>query len=153
MIYHEENLNLFLVDRSYCLAHCISADFALGAGIAKEFDKRFNLRSKLFKQFPNGFYGYLDRYNILGECIFIQPDNIFNLVTKRNYYDKPTYESMKQALNMMSHIIQAFNINKIAMPTIGCGLDKLEWPKVRDIIIDKFNRYDNLEILVCKYDK
>ena len=46
MIYHEEKLNLFSIDDSYYIVYCISADFALGAGIAKEIDKRFNIRSK-----------------------------------------------------------------------------------------------------------
>ena len=39
-------------------------------------------------------------------------------------------------------------ITKIAMPLIGCGLDKLKWEKVRKIIIDTFNDTD-IEILVC----
>ena len=32
----EEKRDLFDVSEDYYLAHCISADFALGAGIAKE---------------------------------------------------------------------------------------------------------------------
>lgn len=43
MMYHEEKLNLFSIDDSYYIAHCISADFALGAGIAKEIDERLNI--------------------------------------------------------------------------------------------------------------
>lgn len=42
-----EKGNLFTVPTDYILCHCISADFALGAGIAKQFDERFNLRNKL----------------------------------------------------------------------------------------------------------
>lgn len=47
MIYKEEKRDLFSVDDSYYIAHCISADFALGAGIAKEIDRRFNTREEL----------------------------------------------------------------------------------------------------------
>ena len=47
MIFKEEKRDLFTMPEDYALAHCISADFALGAGIAKEFDKRFNCRRKL----------------------------------------------------------------------------------------------------------
>lgn len=32
-----EKRNLFTVPKDYFLCHCISADFALGAGIAKKF--------------------------------------------------------------------------------------------------------------------
>ena len=37
---------------------------------------------------------------------------------------------------------------KIAMPHIGCGLDRLEWPKVRNIIQEVFHD-DGIEILIC----
>ena len=147
MIYHEEKLNLFSIDDSYYIAHCISADFALGAGIAKEIDGRFNIRAKLFDKFPNGFEYYLDENDTNGECILI--DRVLNLVTKRKYYDKPTYKSMDQALTMMREVCICSNITKIAMPTIGCGLDRLSWNRVRTNIIHQFTGMDDMEILVC----
>jgi hypothetical protein len=58
MIYKEEIRDLFSVSEDYYLAHCISADFALGAGIAVEFVKRFNMRKKLqtcFDDYLNEF--------------------------------------------------------------------------------------------------
>lgn len=39
--------NLFDCPKDYYLAHCISGDYALGAGIAKEFVHRYNMRTKL----------------------------------------------------------------------------------------------------------
>ena len=36
----EVKQNLFSISKDYALAHCISADYALGAGIAREFAKR-----------------------------------------------------------------------------------------------------------------
>lgn len=46
MIIKEVKKDLFTVSDDYALAHCISADFALGAGIAKEFDDLFDARQK-----------------------------------------------------------------------------------------------------------
>lgn len=40
MTIREEQRDLFTVPTDYILVHCISADFALGAGIAKEFARR-----------------------------------------------------------------------------------------------------------------
>ena len=37
MIYKEEQRDLFSVSPDYYLVHCISADFKMGAGIAKKF--------------------------------------------------------------------------------------------------------------------
>ena len=40
------------------------------------------------------------------------------------------------------------NITKLAMPKIGCGLDKLKWNNVRCIIKDIFKDLD-IEIKIC----
>lgn len=149
MQYSETIRDIFDVDQSYYLAHCISADFALGAGIAVQFDKRFDMKNKLRRFYPN----YMSYYNaqaskgILGSCII--EGRVLNLVTKRNYWNKPTYKSLEDALLDMKHICEIHNIKKIAMPLIGCGLDKLEWYKVSKIIKRLFSDTD-IEILICK---
>ena len=149
MIYKEEKRDLFSVPDDYYLAHCISADFALGKGIAVEFNKRFDMRNKLKNEFPNFIEEYMHWYKLDGECILI--DKVLNLVTKERYYWKPTYKSMKQALEMMKRVCIANGIRKVAMPKIGCGLDRLEWKKVSETIKDVFKDVD-IEILVCVKD-
>ena len=49
----------------------------------------------------------------------------------------------------MKTICYKETITKIAMPVIGCGLDKLSWDKVSEIIQEVFSDSD-IEILVCK---
>ena len=44
--------------------------------------------------------------------------------------------------------MEDFGITKLAMPLIGCGLDKLEWNRVKDVIEDVFDDTD-VEILIC----
>lgn len=146
MQYREEVRDLFSVSDDYYLAHCISEDFALGAGIAVEFDKRFDMRRKLKEEFPD-FSDYMNHYRLQGECILI--DRVLNLVTKQKYYYKPTYKSMRQALQFMKAVCEINNISKVAMPMIGSGLDKLQWDKVSKIIQNEFSDTD-IEILVCK---
>lgn len=146
MIYKEEIRDLFTVSEDYYLAHCISADYALGAGIAVEFNKRFDMRRKLREEAPD-YWEYMQLYNLQGECILIE--RVLNLVTKEKYFHKPTYKSMKQALNMMKRVCEANNITKVAMPVIGCGLDRLQWDKVSKMIKNIFEDID-IEILVCK---
>ena len=77
MTIHEEQRDLFTVPQGYYLAHCISADFALGAGIAKKFDEVYNMKFKLFKNYDDNY----DNFEFDGgEALLI--DNVFNLVTK-----------------------------------------------------------------------
>ena len=148
MIYKEEKRDLFTVDESYFLAHCISADFKLGAGIAVEFNKRFNMREKLQELVPwgnNEDYWDADKSHH-GYCLKV--GNIFNLVTKRNYWDKPTLQTMKNALVDLRDLYCYYPGVKIAMPKIGCGLDRLNWDDVSALIQEVFKDTD-VEILVC----
>tara|TARA_Y100000310_G_C20685685_1_gene818794 strand:+ start:1996 stop:2427 length:432 start_codon:yes stop_codon:yes gene_type:complete len=141
MKYKEENKDLFSVDfDKYTLAHCISLDCKMGAGIAVPIKKKFNL---------GGLYQFLNNMAIPVEhpiCIFY--NKAYNLITKEKYWHKPTYETMAVALtSMMLHANQHI-IRYIAMPRIGSGLDKLSWEKVREIIKEVFKNTD-ISILVC----
>lgn len=147
MIYREEYRDLFSVPNEYYLAHCISADFGMGKGIAVLFNKHYDMKNTLqlkYRDYVNIWHanGYK------GDCILEW--RVFNLVTKERYWHKPTYESMQAALDRMYSICINTGIRKIAMPVIGCGLDRLEWSRVSRMIIDTFDNLTDMEILVCK---
>ena len=146
MIYKEEKRDLFSVSEDYCLVHCISADFGMGKGIVIEFNKRFDTKRKLQTKYPD-YVNIWHHNNYGGDCLL--EGRVLNLVTKERYFHKPTYLSMRLALEEMRSIIQKNNIKKIAMPIIGCGLDKLEWDNVSKMIKGMFENFD-IEILVCK---
>jgi len=135
-----EKRDLFTMPQGYYLAHCISADFALGAGIAKVFDSVYNMRFKLFRNYDN--YEYTS-----GDALLV--DNVFNLVTKRKCWHKPTYESVREALEMMKEQLDFVGATKLAMPKIASGLDRLEWSKVYEIICEVFEDTD-VEIVICE---
>ena len=135
-----EKRDLFTVPQGYYLAHCISADFALGAGIAKTFDEVYNMRFKLFREYDGYVYEG-------GDALLI--DNVFNLVTKPKGYHKPRYEAVRESLEVMKEIMEANATTKLAMPKIGCGLDRLTWDEVLEIIQEVFED-TNVEILICE---
>lgn len=136
--------DLFQMPREYCLAHCISADFALGAGIAKQFDRVYHMRFKL-----NNRYGNTPQKERIGQAYLV--DNVFNLVSKEMYYQKPTYETLTKCLEEMRTAIIQLNITKLAIPKIGCGLDKLQWSVVEQIIKGVFTDLD-IEIVVNEFE-
>lgn len=139
MIYSEVHEDLFKNKDDYYLAHCISKDFGLGAGIAKEFNKQYGMGKKLFDARENGNIQF-------PKAVLI--DNVFNLITKEKYYGKPTYDSLTKSLYEMKEQIIEKKITKLAMPKIGCGLDRLKWNKVSVIIQTVFNDLD-IEIKIC----
>lgn len=143
MKYTEVQMNLFDVPDDYVLVHCISGDMALGKGIAKAIDDKFNVKPTLRRiaswrmtpELPVGFCYVAGR--------------IYNLVTKRRYYEKPTLETMQRALDDLYITASDRQQKKLAMPLIGCGLDRLHWSDVSALIRQTFEDTD-IEILVCR---
>jgi hypothetical protein len=135
-----ENRDLFTMPQGYYLAHCISADFALGAGIARLFDGAYNMKFKLYRNYPDYEYHGGDS---------LQIDNVFNLVTKNKCWHKPTYDSLRASLEMMKEQIDFIGVEKLAMPKIASGLDRLDWNRVYDIICEVFEDTD-IEIVICE---
>lgn len=139
MTIREEERDLFSVPSDYYLVHCISKDFALGAGIAKQFNKKFNMRYELLTNYPSD-------EQIIGRALKV--DRVFNLVTKEKYFHKPAYYAIERALCDLRKQVVKSGIAKLAMPRIACGLDGKDWTKVRKIIETVFDGAD-VEILVC----
>lgn len=127
--YQEENQQAILL-------HCISNDWALGAGVAKAIDRTFEVKKN-----RNTFNTQV------GQCVPVSCQSyvIGNLITKELYWHKPTYETLTQSL-LSFRGLKEYQDHKIYMPAIGCGLDRLKWEKVSYIISEiLFDR----DILVC----
>lgn len=138
MKYTEIKGDLFKVSDEYYLAHCISSDAKMGAGIAVQFKKRFDLTNTTRIGNTEG----------LPVGTAFMEGRVINLITKQRYFHKPTYQTLESALNDMRTLVNDHKIKKIAMPKIGSGLDRLSWDKNREIIKEVFKGMD-VDILVC----
>lgn len=123
--------NLFDAPRGWALVHCISADFALGAGVAKQIDDLYGMKQSL-----NALYDEFD-FDIYGPCALPMLD-VFNLVTKDRCWQKPRLEDLQRALEDLRRCVREHHLTKLAMPRIGCGLDRLSWEDVRPLIEKTF---------------
>lgn len=112
------------IDGLFCYAHCVSADFALGAGIAVQFDKRFQMRGRLRRDYPLFVqeFAKMQERGEFGACLL--EGNVLNLVTKLRYWEKPTRASVYAALQSAKSICEQNRITSICMPKIAAGLDK-----------------------------
>ena len=137
----EEKADLFELDNSWALGHCVGNDFIMGRGIATIFKEKFGHQEWLISNSKG-----------VGTCLLLpQSDivsqNIFYLVTKPySKYSKPTYESITSSLHDMFKQAKEQNITKIALPRIGCGLDGKNWTTVLEII--KKEKPDDITILI-----
>lgn len=155
MKYKEVYCDLFSLPTDNILVHCISSDFALGAGIAKTFAHRYGVKRRLYSS------GQRLKWDGHGKCITLCATNdcpfvVANLITKERFYDKPTYDTLSEALE---HFKKCLYISydeddeyKIGMPQIGCGLDKLDWNIVSELIKDIF-KDTKADITVCVLER
>lgn len=118
-----------LFTSSDSLVHCVSRDLHMGKGIATEFKKQFGGLDDLRQQNVGiGEVGVLrhgDRY-------------IYYLVTKDRYFQKPTLDNLRRSLESAQHHCQQHGVTRLAMPRIGCGLDKLNWTDVSQLLCEIF---------------
>lgn len=77
---------------------------------------------------------------------------IYYLVTKNLSHGKPTYGEFWSSLKKMRNHIRDNDVKKLAIPKIGCGLDRLEWSIVKYMVEFLFKDVD-VEILVCNFQQ
>ncbi|XP_013414013.1 O-acetyl-ADP-ribose deacetylase 1 [Lingula anatina] len=129
----EKQGDLFSCEETSSLAHCISADVKMGKGIAVIFKRKFQGEEEIKRQgqTPGGL-AVLKR----GKRF------VYYLVTKEKYWNKPTYDTLRSSLiNMRMHCTEN-KVKELCMPKIGCGLDGLQWPRVKEIIKEVFDDSD-----------
>lgn len=164
MKYAEIHQDLFTVNKGekvpFMMAHCISEDFALAGGIAREFDERFEMKGRLVTHtdFTLDYAGTWRHNGARAIEIEVADLNcrqdiiVYNLVTKLRVNHKPTYHDLECALVDLRNKMVTGRKKKLAIPKIGCGIDGLEWKKVRQLIWEVFVHTD-IQIKVCIYDK
>jgi O-acetyl-ADP-ribose deacetylase (regulator of RNase III) len=125
--------DLFCAPERFCLAHCVSADFAMGAGIAKTFKERYGGVSEL-KSMKKGIgdVAVLERHSRI----------IFCLITKEKYNQKPLISDLKSCLEKLLVEMKDRQLTHLAIPKIGCGLDRLDWLDVSKLINSVFKGSD-----------
>ncbi|XP_017080483.2 ADP-ribose glycohydrolase OARD1 [Drosophila eugracilis] len=139
--YREISGDLFTCKSDYSMCHCVAADLRMGKGIAVKFRNKFGQLLNLQKQ------------NVQPGGVAILQDQdrfIYYLVTKKTSWGKPTYQLLHSSLIAMRQHMISHQVPKLAMPRIGCGLDGLKWPKVKEIICQVFQS-DVVELVVYNY--
>ena len=113
-----------------CLAHCVSADFHMGTGLAKQ------VKTRYATTYPKD----IDHKTqpLFAQWIEQERRYVYHLVTKQRYFEKPTYESVKTSLQQMRIHAEWSGVKRISLPRIGCGLDQLNWSEIRSLIKDVF---------------
>jgi len=126
-----------LLAGEHSLAHCVTQDLRMGKGIAVLFKLKFGnvkiLREQNKSVGQAAILPLLDKDRMGHVRRFV-----YYLITKRQSNDIPTYQDLERSLaDMRDHCVRE-GVKKLAIPKIGCGLDRLEWPIVKKLIEDVF---------------
>ncbi|KAG5868418.1 hypothetical protein JTB14_029034 [Gonioctena quinquepunctata] len=114
----------------------------------KEMEKiqRFCNHTNKIKEIELDLFELPDNYS-LGHCVVA--DLQMSKVTKYLSAEKPEYEDVWNSLKRLEAHVRTHKVKDLTMPRIGCGLDRLNWSKVRNMINLIFQ--DNeAEITICK---
>ncbi len=120
------------------IAHCITADYSLGAGLAKILNARYGLHDALISEFGDIFCSR----DALGRALLAKDTRIFSLVDKMDRHDNADYLFVEKALYDMKGQCEQNKIKQIIMPRIACGRDRLDWIVVSGIIKEIFEDTD-----------
>ncbi|KAB0403569.1 hypothetical protein E2I00_007814 [Balaenoptera physalus] len=102
--------DLFACPKTDSLAHCISEDCRMGAGIAVHFKKKFG-----------GVQELLNQQKKSGEVAVLKRDGryIYYLITKKRASHKPTYENLQKSLEAMKSHCLKNGVTDLSMPRQG----------------------------------
>jgi O-acetyl-ADP-ribose deacetylase (regulator of RNase III) len=132
---------VFNYAKTHNIVHCISKDGQMGLGFAKDVHIKYPIVKKKVQENQKSIN--------IGDCYSIKWGDIyiFNLITKEAYYHKPNKSDFIKSVEKLALECEFHKIEKLVMPRIGCGLDKLNWDFVLPILQKELSGIK--EVLVC----
>jgi len=138
------NINIVTEDlfKKYrgCYVQCISSDFNMSQGIAVQFEKKFDVKKELIREYGFEYY----KKNLYEPfCAYtVTNARVLNLITKKRYFEKPTLNDIKLSLIAMKDIMENNDIHDVSMPEIACGLDRHKWKDIDKLLNEVFKDTD-----------
>lgn len=136
MSFSERKGSLFDADDLDALAHGVNCKGVMGAGIAKEFARRWPDMLVCYRKACtlNGL-AVGDVLKLGGFLAFQTEDRlIYNLATQDRPGPDAKLRYVAQGVAGMLNDAEDNGIKRIGMPRIGCGIGGLEWVEVRMIV-------------------
>jgi ribA/ribD-fused uncharacterized protein len=125
-------------------AHGCNCQGSMGAGIAKEFRRRY---PEMYEEYRARCIATPRRFN-LGDAWLWKEEGkpwVFNLGTQEGYWRaRASYGAIKTSLESMKQQAIEASIAGIAVPRIGTGYGGLSWKKVRAIVERVFNNWSGI---------
>lgn len=128
------------------IGHGVNVDGLMGAGIAKEFRRRF---PSMYTE-----YVHLCKYEILepGGCFFYANQDIavLNLASQDRPGANATYKWLAQSLFTGLMALESSGRPTLGLPWIGCGIGGLDQDKALEVIEETNQFFPTINITICE---
>jgi hypothetical protein len=104
----------------------------MGAGLALQFKSRF---PKMYSH-----YLWLCANDNMHPGVPVMCDSVLCFPTKDHWKSNAQIAYVRQGLRLIPEVVPEGS--SIALPKLGCGLGRLEWPTVRALISDAADMWD-----------
>lgn len=130
------------------LVNTVNTVGVMGAGVALAFKKKF----------PHNYHSYRDACSegrvIVGRMFITKAEYlgkeilIVNFPTKKDWRNPSTMDYVNSGLASLASGLRTSGIKSIAIPPLGCGNGGLDWPDVKELIIQHLESIENIDIVV-----
>ena len=120
-----------LESKAQALVNAVNTVGVMGKGIALQFKKRFPLNFKLYAAACKKGEVEIGKMFVVQESDLQGDKVIINFPTKTEWAKKSDYEYVEEGLKDLVRVIEAYQIESIAIPALGCGHGGLNWARVK----------------------
>ena len=123
-----------LESKAKALVNAVNTVGVMGKGIALQFKKRFPLNFKLYAAACKKGEVKIGKMFVAQESDLQGDKVIINFPIKTDWFKKSDYEYVEEGLKDLVRVIEAYKIESIAIPALGCGHGGLNWARVKAML-------------------
>lgn len=122
-----------------CLVNTVNCEGYMGKGIAYQFKMKFPQNNEDYVKACKSGKLFVGTVHFCVEG----GKTIINFPTKNKWRAPSKMEYIEKGLDAMLEILPSLGVRTVAIPPLGCGNGGLEWEKVKRLLEDKLQNYQN----------
>lgn len=130
------------------LVNTVNTVGVMGKGIALMFREKFPDNYRAYRSACRAGEVGTGKMFLTERQALIGPKWIINFPTKRHWRHPSRLEWIREGLQDLRRILREKGIRSVAIPPLGCGNGRLDWPSVRAIIEEVLGDLDSTDIVV-----
>lgn len=130
------------------LVNPVNCEGVMGAGLALHMKQKFPENFEAYRQACRRSEVQPGQMFVFQTGSLANPKYIVNFPTKRKWRENSRIEDIESGLGALVSALLQFGVSSVAIPPLGCGLGRLSWHDVRPLIVDRFQAYPELNVLI-----